>query len=111
MSPYVRFEVFTAVTMKNGVFCDVTPCGSTASHVSISQILVTLMMETLGSSETSALTRVTRHNIPEDVIIQTDICYCKIFNLYNPFTVWNYFRLRPFHRKENNCKASLVVTL
>jgi hypothetical protein len=22
-----RFEVFTAVTMKNGVFCDVTPCG------------------------------------------------------------------------------------
>jgi hypothetical protein len=24
----VRFEVFTAVTMKNGVFCDVTPCGS-----------------------------------------------------------------------------------
>jgi hypothetical protein len=25
---YVRFEVFTAVTMKNGVFCDVMPCGS-----------------------------------------------------------------------------------
>jgi hypothetical protein len=25
---YVRFEVFTAVTMKNGVFLDVTPCGS-----------------------------------------------------------------------------------
>jgi hypothetical protein len=25
---YVRFEVFTAVTMKNGVFWDVTPCGS-----------------------------------------------------------------------------------
>jgi hypothetical protein len=24
----VRLEVFTAVTMKNGVFCDVTPCGS-----------------------------------------------------------------------------------
>jgi hypothetical protein len=24
----VRFEVFTAVTMKNGVFLDVTPCGS-----------------------------------------------------------------------------------
>jgi hypothetical protein len=24
----VRFEVFTAVTMKNSVFCDVTPCGS-----------------------------------------------------------------------------------
>jgi hypothetical protein len=25
---YVRFEVSTAVTMKNGVFWDVTPCGS-----------------------------------------------------------------------------------
>jgi hypothetical protein len=25
---YVKFEVFTAVTMKNGVFRDVTPCGS-----------------------------------------------------------------------------------
>jgi hypothetical protein len=24
----VRFEVFTAVTMKNGIFWDVTPCGS-----------------------------------------------------------------------------------
>jgi hypothetical protein len=23
----VRFEVFTALTMKNGVFWDVTPCG------------------------------------------------------------------------------------
>jgi hypothetical protein len=26
----VRFEVFTAVTMKNGVFWDVTPCGCVA---------------------------------------------------------------------------------
>jgi hypothetical protein len=25
---YVRFEVFAALTMKNGVFWDVTPCGS-----------------------------------------------------------------------------------
>jgi hypothetical protein len=25
---FVRFEVFTAVTMKNGVFWDVTPCSS-----------------------------------------------------------------------------------
>jgi hypothetical protein len=28
VSVYVRFEVFTAVTMKNGVVWDVTPCGS-----------------------------------------------------------------------------------
>jgi hypothetical protein len=26
--PRVTFEVFTAVTMQNGVFWDVTPCGS-----------------------------------------------------------------------------------
>jgi hypothetical protein len=25
---YIRFEVFTAVTMKNDVFWDVKPCGS-----------------------------------------------------------------------------------
>jgi hypothetical protein len=25
---YVRFEVFTAVTMKNGIFWNVKPCGS-----------------------------------------------------------------------------------
>jgi hypothetical protein len=25
---YVRFEVFTAVTVKNAVISDVTPCGS-----------------------------------------------------------------------------------
>jgi hypothetical protein len=28
LSSCIRFEVFTAVTMKNGVFWDVTPCGS-----------------------------------------------------------------------------------
>jgi hypothetical protein len=28
----VRFEVFTAVAMKNGVFWDVTPCGSCKSR-------------------------------------------------------------------------------
>jgi hypothetical protein len=30
---YVRFEVFTAVTMKNGVFWNVTPCGSKKAQV------------------------------------------------------------------------------
>jgi hypothetical protein len=71
----VRFEVFTAVTMKNGVFWVVTPCGScknrrfggtflrsvcrllvAACVVPSSPIFVTLMKEAPGSSETSVLT-------------------------------------------------------
>jgi hypothetical protein len=31
---YVRFEVFTAVTMKNGVFWDVTQCGCWKNRIS-----------------------------------------------------------------------------
>jgi hypothetical protein len=39
---YVRSEVFTAVTMKNGVFWDVTPRGSCKNSLGISSQFVSV---------------------------------------------------------------------
>jgi hypothetical protein len=49
-------------TLKNGVFWDVTPCGSCNNDVS---------EEPNDSFETSVLTRTTGRNIPEDTILHS----------------------------------------
>jgi hypothetical protein len=52
-----------------------------ASVVPSSPILVTLM-EALGYSKTLALTRETRHNIPEDTILNYKLIVKQVENLY-----------------------------
>jgi hypothetical protein len=95
---YVRFEVFTAVTMKNAVFWDVALCRSCVNrhfggmyrlHLPGRKIrdlqppahagssladFSTRKMETIRFSETSVHTRSTQHHIPEDGILQTLNC-------------------------------------
>jgi hypothetical protein len=82
----MKLEVLTPVNEKNVVFWDVTPCGTCKNRRFVyffaacfgCQLLltlflvrrfVTLTMAAILSSETSALTRATRRNIPEDGLL------------------------------------------
>jgi hypothetical protein len=68
----VRFEVFTAVTMKNAVFWDVAPCRSCVNRRFGGTYL---KMDVIRSCETSFKKIYTRRHIPEDVILQVLKCY------------------------------------
>jgi hypothetical protein len=67
----VRFEVFTAVTMKNAVFWDVAPWWlQPPAHAGSSLVdISTLKMEAILSSETPVHIRSTRRHIPEHDIL------------------------------------------
>jgi hypothetical protein len=99
---YVRFEIFTAVTMKNAVFWDVALCRScvnrrfggmyrlhlqgrkireqVAAHTgSLLTDFSTLKMEVIRSSKTSVHTRSTRRHIPEDSILHKIYYFSQIY--------------------------------
>jgi hypothetical protein len=67
----VRFEVFTAVTVKNAVFWDVAPRSSCKNRRLGGMYH---LCQAIHFSETSVFKRPTRRNIQEDDILQVSEC-------------------------------------
>jgi hypothetical protein len=83
----VKFEIFTAVTMKNAVFWQVTAeflpnvfqLLVTGNIVPSSPIIVTLMREAIHPSKTTVLTRATQRFSPEGGCLQVTFRITRIF--------------------------------
>jgi hypothetical protein len=77
-------ELGTLTVSSNRILGSVPRLLVTANVIPSSPILVTLMMEGLGVSETSVLRRGTGHNIPEDTFLRRtpDYKYRSYLNVY-----------------------------
>jgi hypothetical protein len=91
------------------ILCISSQRASVASYgyVPSSQILVTLMMEALSSSETSDLTKVTMRNIPEDAILHSHHFVC-VTNVRAGVRTRNEFQCRR-ESVESNAGLSLFT--